>query len=68
MNKLTKNQKDEMATSLAVLALYDGGVSDGTIMFFPCISRFAHDTARLELGLDEMSKYKTYVSGLFDGN
>jgi hypothetical protein len=28
MNNLTKSQKDEMATSLAVLALYDGGVSE----------------------------------------
>jgi hypothetical protein len=28
MNSLTKEQKDEMATSMAVLALYDGGVSD----------------------------------------
>lgn len=27
MNKLSKDQRDEMATSLAVLALYDGGVS-----------------------------------------
>ena len=27
MNNLSKSQKDEMATSLAVLALYDGGVS-----------------------------------------
>ena len=27
MNKLTKAQKDELATSMAVLALYDGGVS-----------------------------------------
>jgi len=27
MNNLTKEQKDEMATSFAALALYDGGVS-----------------------------------------
>ena len=27
MDKLTKAQKDELATSFAVLALYDGGVS-----------------------------------------
>ncbi|GFH54864.1 hypothetical protein CTEN210_11340 [Chaetoceros tenuissimus] len=33
MNKLTKDQKDEMAVSLAVLALYDGGaeISSGQI-------------------------------------
>lgn len=27
MDKLTKDQKDEYATSFAALALYDGGVS-----------------------------------------
>ena len=27
MNKLTKDQKDEYATSFAAIALYDGGVS-----------------------------------------
>lgn len=27
MEKLTKAQKDELATSFAILALYDGGVS-----------------------------------------
>ena len=27
MDKLSKAQKDELATSFAVLALYDGGVS-----------------------------------------
>ena len=27
MDKLSKSQKDEMAVSLAALALYDGGVS-----------------------------------------
>jgi hypothetical protein len=27
MNKLTKAQKDEFATTFAILALYDGGVS-----------------------------------------
>ena len=27
MDKLTKDQKDEYATSLAAIALYDGGVS-----------------------------------------
>jgi hypothetical protein len=28
MDSLSKDQKDEMATSFAALALYDGGVSD----------------------------------------
>ena len=28
MNKLTKAQKDEFATTFAILALYDGGVSN----------------------------------------
>lgn len=32
MDKLTKGQKDEFATSFAILALYDGGVSNtGTV-------------------------------------
>lgn len=28
MDKLTKTQKDEYATAFAILALYDGGVSN----------------------------------------
>lgn len=33
MDKLSKDQKDEFAVSYAILALYDGGVSDQKIHF-----------------------------------
>ena len=34
MDNLTKAQKDEYATSFAVLALYDGGVSQQVAYYF----------------------------------
>ncbi len=34
MDKLTKDQKDEYATSLAAIALYDGGVSCYFVLTF----------------------------------
>ena len=33
MDKLSKETKDEYATAFAILALYDGGVSDATTRF-----------------------------------
>ena len=33
MDKLSKDQKDEFAVSYAILALYDGGVSDQKMYF-----------------------------------
>ena len=38
MDKLTKDQKDEYATSFAALALYDGGVSNSDRLIFEYVS------------------------------
>ena len=45
MDSLTKSQKDEYATSYAILALFDGGVSDriGDVLVPVFILEFARD-------------------------
>jgi hypothetical protein len=45
MNSLSKDQKDELATSMAVLALYDGGVS------FHAMTLSAHDPFQSSLAI-----------------
>jgi hypothetical protein len=45
MNSLSKDQKDELATSMAVLALYDGGVS------FHAMTLSAHDPFQSSLAM-----------------
>ncbi len=42
MDKLSKEQKDEMATSFAVLALYDGGVSSRSFARRTIYHQFFH--------------------------
>jgi hypothetical protein len=46
MNELTKSQKDEYATTFAILALYDGGVSDEWFLWM-AEGDVADDNARL---------------------
>jgi len=49
MDKLTKDQKDEYATSLAAIALYDGGVSVNDCALCTIAGTYCDDDDRLRL-------------------